>query len=321
LTAGWSDETIASVSANRRGGQFVKTLNFVVSLVSGDNDYQRAQAEAAKNAAARAGATLDITFCGGDSILQSQQLLDIVQSRPRSPQVNGIVVQPAGTGLHQVACAAAAAGMGWVLLHKRVDYMAEIHMKNGVPAFMLSSDHEEEGRIQARQVAALLPADNAVLCIIGPSTDSIAQMRLEAFKSELPLELQVLSIRGKWTDQSGYDAISSWLRLPTSRQQQIGIVACQNDAMAIGARRAVAELADHTFRDKLLGLPFLGCDGLVDSGQAWVGKGLLRATVVIPVLAGLGVEMLARAIQTGEKPSEHTVVAPVSFPPIDQLKR
>jgi ABC-type sugar transport system substrate-binding protein len=191
----------------------MKTLNFVVSLVSRDNDYQRAQAEAAKNAAARAGATLDVTFCGGDSIVQSQQLLDIVQSRLRSPQVNGIVVQPAGTGLQQVARAAAAAGMGWVLLHKRVDYMAEIRMKKSVPAFMLSSDHEEEGRIQARQVAALLPADNAVLCIIGPSTDSIAQMRLEGFKSELPSELQVLSIRGKWTDQSGYDAISSWLRL------------------------------------------------------------------------------------------------------------
>ncbi len=187
----------------------MKTLNFVVSLVSRDNDYKRAQAEAAKNAAERAGVTLDVTFCGGDSIAQSQQLLDIVQSRTRSPQVNGIVVQPAGTGLQQVARAAAAAGMGWVLLHKRVDYMEEIRMKNSVPAFMLSSDHEEEGRIQARQVAALLPADNAVLCIIGPSTDSIAQMRLEGFKSELPHELQVLSIRGKWTDQSGYDGIST----------------------------------------------------------------------------------------------------------------
>jgi ABC-type sugar transport system substrate-binding protein len=163
LTAGWSDETIASVSANRRGGPIYEDFELRGLPSSRDNDYQRAQAEAAKNAAARAGATLDVTFCGGDSIVQSQQLLDIVQSRLRSPQVNGIVVQPAGTGLQQVARAAAAAGMGWVLLHKRVDYMAEIRMKNSVPAFMLSSDHEEEGRIQARQVAALLPADNAVL--------------------------------------------------------------------------------------------------------------------------------------------------------------
>jgi ABC-type sugar transport system substrate-binding protein len=295
--------------------------NFVVSLVNQDNDYQRAQAAAAKEAASRAGVNVEVIFSGGDGIEQSQQLLEIIQSSSRSPHVQGIVLQPAGTALPRVASAAAAAGIGWVVLHQQVDYTAELRRKHHVPAFALSSDHEEEGRIQGRQIAALLPRNTTILHIMGPSTDSIAEKRLQGVKSTAPAHAQMLTIRGKWSDQSGYDAISSWLRLSTSRQQEIGIIASQNDAMAIGARRAIAGFTDTSLRDRLLGVPFLGCDGLPESGQAWVKKGLLTATVVLPVLAGLGVEMLAKAIQTGTEPADHTVIRPVSYPALDCMAR
>jgi ribose transport system substrate-binding protein len=293
--------------------------NFVVSLVSQDNDYQRAQGVAAKEAATRVGVNVEIIFSGGDGIEQSRQLLEVIQPSSGAPHVNGIVLQPAGTGLQQVARAAAVARIGWVVLHKQVDYIAELRRTYRVPAFVISSDHEEEGRIQGRQIAALLPPDKSVLYVMGPSMDSISDKRLQGLKSTAPPNLQMLTIRGKWTEQSGYDAISSWLRLSTSQQQHIGIIASQNDAMAIGARRAVAGLSDTVLRDRLLGLPFLGCDGLPESGQACVKRGLLAATVVLPLLAGLGVEMLAKAIQTGTEPAEHTVITPVSYPALDRI--
>jgi ribose transport system substrate-binding protein len=297
----------------------MKALNLVVSLVTQDNDYQRAQAVAAEATARRLGVNVEILYAGGDGIEQSQQLLKVIHAPSHASHVDGIVVQPAGTGLRAVAQAAAAAGMGWVILHKHVDYVSEFRKTYGVPMFMLTSEHEEEGRIQGKQVAALMPEKGTVLYIIGPSTDSIAEQRLAGMKQTMPAHIQLLTIRGSWTEQSGHSAIFSWLGLSTSRQQVIGMIASQNDLMAIGAKKAIGELPDGPLRERLLKAPMIGCDGLPDSGQAFVRKGLLTATVVLPVIAGTGVEMLVNAIQTGKLPAESTVINATSYPPLTQL--
>ena len=58
----------------------MKKLKFVVSLTTRDNDYQMEQAAAAEEAAQRFGADLQILDAENDAILQSQQLLKIIQS-------------------------------------------------------------------------------------------------------------------------------------------------------------------------------------------------------------------------------------------------
>ena len=295
----------------------MKPLRFVVSLVNRENDYQMAQAKAAEEAGRRQGIQVDIQFAGGDAIEQSQQLLQVVQS---SSPCDGILLQPVGTGLNRVAEAAAAAGIGWVVMNREVEYVSELQQKYKVPVFTVSSDHEEEGRIQGRQLAALLPHGGNVLCIQGPSGDTITDSRLFGLNQAKPDNVQVRTIRGKWTEQSGSEAISHWLRLSTSQKQATDAIVSQNDVMAMGARKALNSLSDNALRDKLANVPILGCDGLPASGQAWVRQHLLTATVVVQALAGTAMEILATAIHTKKLPPEHTVFAPTSLPLLNELR-
>ena len=126
-------------------------------------------------------------------------------------------------------------------------------------------------------------------------------------------------IRGQWTEASGYKAVNAWLRLTTSQQSHVDAIAAQNDAMAIGARKAFQEVADFDARQRWLSLPYLGCDGVPKTGQAWVQNGSLAATVVIPPLAGQAVDMLASSIRTGVIPPEMTSMTPQSFPALDAV--
>src|SRR5258708_33966533 len=84
----------------------VRKPKFLLSLVRGNNDYQRLQASAAVQAAERLGAELQVTSATGDSIKQSQDLLTVIQTPALHP--DAIVVGPAGPPMPQVAAAAAA---------------------------------------------------------------------------------------------------------------------------------------------------------------------------------------------------------------------
>ena len=93
-------------------------------------------------------------------------------------------------------------------------------------------------------------------------------------------------------------SLTNWLRLSTSQQNHIDVIAAQNDAMAVGAKKALQEFAfDSAARNRWFSIPFLGCDGVPKTGQAWVRSGLLAATVIAPPLAGQGLEMLVHALQ------------------------
>src|SRR5438105_14936814 len=101
----------------------MKKLNFLVSLTNNDNDYQQEQAAAAEKAARRLGVDVKIIHADNDAVGQSQQLLGFVQCSTGS-RPDAIVFEPAGgTAFPQVARAAAALGIGWVVLNHEVDYL------------------------------------------------------------------------------------------------------------------------------------------------------------------------------------------------------
>ena len=297
----------------------MKKLKFLVSLTTNDNDYQVEQAASAEEAGRRLGADIQIIYAENDSITQSQQILNVIQSRSDS-HPDGIIFEPVGgTALPQVARAAVAAGISWVVLNRNVDYIAEIRKSQRVPIFGVSSDHEEIGRIQGHQFAALLPKGGTVLHIQGPSESLAAKQRTTGMYETKPVDVQVKVMRAQWTEASSYRAVSSWLRLSTSHQNRIDLIAAQDDGMALGARKAFQELPDNAARQRWLSLPFIGCDGLPKTGQAWVKRGLLTATILAGPNTGQAMEMLVKALQTGTMPPENTLTTPVSIPALDVL--
>jgi ribose transport system substrate-binding protein len=297
----------------------MKKLKFLVSLTTNDNDYQIEQAASAEEAARRLGVEIQIIYAENDSITQSQQILTVIQSRSDS-HPDGIIFEPVGgTALPQVARAAVTAGISWVVLNRNVDYIAEIRKTHRITIFGDSSDHEEIGRIQGHQFSSLLHKGGTVLHIQGPSESLAAKQRTTGMYETKPADVQVKVLRAQWTEASSYRAVSSWLRLSTSHQNRIDLIAGQDDGMALGARKAFQELPDNAARQRWLSLPFIGCDGLPKTGQAWVKRGLLTATIFAGPNTGQALEMLVKALQTGPMPPENTLTTPLSIPTLDAL--
>jgi ABC-type sugar transport system substrate-binding protein len=293
----------------------MNNLNVVVALTTRDNDYQAEQSASAIQAASRLGIKISIVYADNDAVAQSQQLVKIIQNRVERP--DAILVEPVGTPMPQVAKAAVSAGIAWGILNREADYIPELRRIAQVPVFALSPDQEEVGRIQGRQLAALATEGN-ILYIEGPSSSSAATSRTKGMLSTKPGKIDVKTLKGNWTEQSAHQAVTSWLSLSTSAQFHIRAVICQNDVMAIGARKTFLSLSQSE-REPWLDTPFTGCDGLTKTGQEWVRNGQLRATVVIPPMAGLALEMLAKALSSGSMPAERTLCAPRSFPAIAEM--
>jgi ribose transport system substrate-binding protein len=297
----------------------MKKLKFIVSLTNNDNDYQIEQSAAAEQTAKRLGVEVQIIHAENDSVTQSQQLLKIIQSRNEALP-DGIIFEPVGgTALPQVARAAAIAGIGWVVLNRDVEYVAELRKAYRVPAFSLTSDHEEIGRIQGQQFAALLPHGGDVLYIQGPTENLAAKQRTFGMYETKPAEVRVKLMKAQWTEASAYRTVSSWLRLSTSQQTHLDLIAAQDDSMALGARKAFQEEVNLQVRERWLKLPYIGCDGLPNSGQIWVRRGLLTATIFVPPNAGTALEMLVEALQNGSMPAERSLTTPVSIPGLAEL--
>jgi ribose transport system substrate-binding protein len=293
----------------------MNNLNVVVALTTRDNDYQAEQSASAAEVASRLGVRISVVYADNDAVNQSQQLVKIIQDRNQRP--DAILVEPVGTPMPQVAKAAVAAGIGWGILNREADYLAELRRDSQIPVFAVSPDQEEVGRIQGKQLAALTTEGN-VLYIEGPSSSSAANLRTKGMLSTKPAGVTMTILKGDWSERSAHHVVKSWMSLSTSKELHIQAVVCQNDAMAMGARKALVDLNEEE-RKRWLNTPFLGCDGVTKTGQEWVHTGQLRATVVIPPMAGLALEMLAKAVSTGALPAERTLCAPRSFPNIAEI--
>src|SRR5262249_51610775 len=211
----------------------MKKLRFLISLHSCDNDFQVAQAQCAESTGRKLGVDVRIVFAEDDAVNQSTQVLKAIQG-PKESRPDAIVLEPVGaTALPQVARAACAAGIGWAILNRRPEYVAELCKQAMAPIFAVSADHKEIGRIQGRQFSALLPGGGTVLYIQGPSRSSSAQERTVGMLETKSSNIQISALRANWTGESAAQAVSSWLRLSTSRSTRIDLVGAQDDAMAM----------------------------------------------------------------------------------------
>jgi ribose transport system substrate-binding protein len=182
----------------------------------------------------------------------------------------------------------------------------------------ITSDHEEIGKIQGMQFAALLPNGGSVLYIEGPNNSSAAKQRSVGMNKSKPANIQVKTLRANWTEESAYKAVNSWLRLQTSQQSRIDLVGAQDDSMAMGARKAFNEIAESD-RARWMKIPVTGCDGMPTTGQAWVRNGSLAATIFIRPNTDLAIEMLVEAFKSGTMLPDRKVTEPESIPSLAEL--
>jgi ribose transport system substrate-binding protein len=296
----------------------MKRLSFLISLTNDDNDYQQEQAATAEKTARRLGVDVKIIHASNDPLVQSQQLLQYVQDSSKA-KPDAIMFEPAGgTAFPQVARAAASAGIGWVVLNFDVDYILELRRQYKVPMCTITSDHEEIGKIQGMQFAALLPNGGSVLYIEGPNNSSAAKQRSIGMNRSKPANVQVKTLRANWTEESSYKAVTSWLRLQTSQHSRIDLVGAQDDSMAMGARKAFSEIAESD-RARWMKIPITGCDGMPKTGQAWVRNGSLAATIYIRPNTDLAIEMLVEAFKSGTMMPDRKVTEPESIPSLAEL--
>jgi ribose transport system substrate-binding protein len=264
--------------------------------------------------------SVEIIYADNDAINQSTQILKVVQAAPEL-RPDAVVFEPVGgTALPQVARAAAAAGIGWAVLNRDATYIEELRKTATAPMFGVSSDHVEIGRLQGRQLAALLPKGGAVIYVQGPSENSAAKERTAGMQETKPANIQATLLKAQWTEESSLRAVRSWLKLTTSQKSMIDAVAAQDDSMAMGARKAFQELPNELDRERWLKLPFIGCDGLPNTGQAWVRSGQLAATVFVPPNTGQAIEMVVDALQNKKQAPARVLVAPRSIPALTAIQ-
>ncbi len=288
----------------------------VASFIARDQEFQLAQAADAEAAARRLGLELEVLFAEENAIAQIHQLFQAIKT-PAEERPAAFVLEPVkDEGMERLSRNAAAAGIGWLALNRSASYLStlrESHPK--LPICSILTDQVEAGRIQGRQIRALLPSGGTVLYVHGPAM-TLAEERRRGTEEVLGAAgIRLHSVAGNWTDTSGEKAALGWLHLREGSSGRIDLVACQNDLMALGAYRGL-----RAARPEGASVPILGMDGLPQGGQRLVRERKMTATVVLPCNAGLAVETVAKWLSDGVQPPERLMQVPHSYPPEAELQ-
>jgi ABC-type sugar transport system substrate-binding protein len=286
-----------------------------------DNEYQELQ-KADFFARAHLHTCTPFVFdAGNDALRQRRQIDDQLRV---ADSFAAFLVQPVQeAALESAAAEAARRGVGWVTLNRFSEYVRTLRIAHPkTPMFCVDPDQPQIGRIQGRQFLALLPDGGTLFYVTGHHTTSSARRRLAGAEIAMAgASIHMVGAAGDWTTDSGFDATRLWLRSDPPKDCRRLVVGAQNDAMALGAHRALLEEAQARGRAELAEVRITGCDGLPLGGQRWVAAGVLAATVVIPPTAGVAVDHLALAWTTGQAPSTDVLLEVTSFPDVQLLAR
>jgi ABC-type sugar transport system substrate-binding protein len=191
-----------------------------------------------------------------------------------------------------------------------------------VPVALVTPDQHEFGRVQGRQFRALLPRGGRILYVLGDPAASSARDRRKGMREVLGRDatFSIEEVDGLWSRKEAREVVAKWLSHASQRGDWPDLIGCQNDAMAMGAREALAEAARLHSRPSLLQVPITGGDGLPDEGQRWVSERKLTATVVAPLTTAVAVESLVRSWRTGVPMPLLTQLEVSSLPAIEALR-
>jgi ABC-type sugar transport system substrate-binding protein len=290
------------------------TYQIALLLNIAANSYQRALADEARETARKHGfELLPPSFANGSAMEQGSAAL--AYSRQK---VSACLIYPVVTDMLVNVCQILARGGASVaFLAQPPGEIARVRESNpDVLVTAVVSDQRELGRLQGQQCLRLLPGGGSVVLIEGPAEADIAQERLAGFQEVVGSRLRVQSLYGRWEDQEAERVLTAWLSSPG---RKLDVVACQNDAMARGARAALNKAADRLGEPRLRSVPVTGIDAVPSDGQRRVSTGELTATVENPRTSGPAIELLAAFWKQGTR-TENQVLKARSLPPLDQIK-
>ena len=120
-------------------------LKILVSLPTRENDFQIEQARSAEQTARTLGIAAEISYADNDAVNQSTQILKALQRDPET-RPDGIVFEPiGGDALPRVARVARTAGVGWAVLNRAPEDIAELRSGATAPIFTISGLDGFEG--------------------------------------------------------------------------------------------------------------------------------------------------------------------------------
>ncbi len=288
----------------------------VLSLTDVRNDFVRAISADAEAAARRCGASLSVQTTENEAVKQIQQIFEALRA-PEAKRPDAILIWPAhDEAFERVARAVVGAGIGWVCLHRATGDIDSLRSAfPNVPVCVVGPDQLEIGRIQGRLLLSMLPDGGKVLYLEGRAANLSTTQRATGLREVIAgsrIELAAV-LDGNWSTVDAEQAVNRWLRL-LAKVTPVDAVVCQNDAMAIGARRALQEAARTLALPELKAVPIIGCDGLPTIGRHLVDTGEMVATVVLPIPSGPAVEVAIRALENGAMPPSQIRLEPQSYP-------
>jgi ABC-type sugar transport system substrate-binding protein len=280
-----------------------------------DQEFQQAQAEAAREAGRQTGKAIELLFAENSAFTQIQQVLSLVKLPAAERPVAIVIELVAGAeGYMSTARAALSAGIAWIEVSGLASSVATLRSEFPERLVLsVTSPEQDIGRIHATQCRKILKEGGDILYIEGPSLQPEAKARRLGLEEGLRSSRTQIekTLCGDWTIQSAERVMATFLDRPHNFMP--ALVCAQNDEMAMGIRR-VATLRDPAWKD----IPYIGCDGLITGGQKFVREGLLTATIVKPVTTGHAVTEVVHGLEGGA-PTKDISIAPESFPSIERL--
>jgi hypothetical protein len=222
----------------------------------------------------------------------------------------------------QVARRLLQKGVGWIVLnHGREEIIPHLRREfSALPVGMIVIDNVDFGRTQGQQLDRLLPNGGTALCVRGNPFDSACRDRSSGMRAELEgSRIVIEEIDARWDADTAEQAVYKWISSPIRRQIPLHAVVCQNDAMGVASRKALARAAGELGRPELTRLPVLGGDGLPHLGRRWVDEGALTATVCVTLPGKPAVAQLVRYWRNGSSFAALTRLPVQSYPSLDAL--
>ncbi|MYZ34229.1 substrate-binding domain-containing protein [Streptomyces sp. SID4917] len=269
------------------GSYTIGVANFTLS-----GPYFNGMDRAIKAQAEKKNVEIVSTDAGGDAAKLASNVEDLLSKNVDAVIVSGGPLESAPAVLNSIK----AAGKPAVLVDRK--------FRTGTYSSWIGPDNEAIGKQNGEFLAQRLPDGGTVALVKGgPADNSIGQARTDGVKAALEsapgIELVEAPDFGNWSSDGGLNVMESLL----ASHADIDAVFCENDAMCLGAQRAIKD-AGRADRIVLAGV----------DGQAEALKAILDGTNYLvtglndaDVIGSLGLDR-AVDILDGKKTEKDTVV-------------